>query len=193
MQTQNQKNGALSGYDKRAPMPSAPMKYLPDGSVDWGNMWDSFCVLARDGGPPHRPTPLTSPAAPDPHSDGYRFAEAEIMRGITAVSHLEAVSGAQLVPPRPGWVCIRCDSPGMARWLSEAMGDENVAAHSDGRALFVPVGEDFTLKGEIKNVITAVAKTTHYWNEHLAAEVKQTLAMQDRLHQIWLRLRRLLR
>ncbi len=25
-----------------APMAAAPMRYLPDGSVDWGNMWDSF-------------------------------------------------------------------------------------------------------------------------------------------------------
>jgi sirohydrochlorin cobaltochelatase len=45
----------------------------------------------------------------------------------------------------------------------------------------VPVGDYFTLKGEIKNVITAVAKTTHYWQEHLSPEVKQTLAWQERL------------
>lgn len=44
--------------DKCAPMAPAPMKYLADGSVDWGNMWDTFCVLAQDGGPPHRPTML---------------------------------------------------------------------------------------------------------------------------------------
>lgn len=34
----------------RAPMPSAPMKYMPDGKVDWGNMWDTFCELAQEGG-----------------------------------------------------------------------------------------------------------------------------------------------
>jgi len=30
-------------------------------------------------------------------------------------------------------------------------------------------------------VITAVAKTTHYWREHLPPEVKQTLEWQTRL------------
>jgi hypothetical protein len=34
-------------------MSSAPLRYRADGSVDWGNMWDSFCELAREGGPPH--------------------------------------------------------------------------------------------------------------------------------------------
>ena len=47
-----------SELDQCAPMAAAPMKYQPDGSVDWGNMWDSFCVLAREGGPPHRGTML---------------------------------------------------------------------------------------------------------------------------------------
>src|SRR5262245_26888007 len=45
---------AMNVEDKRAPMAAAPIKYAADGSVDWGNMWDSFCVLAREGGPPHR-------------------------------------------------------------------------------------------------------------------------------------------
>jgi sirohydrochlorin cobaltochelatase len=53
----------------------------------------------------------------------------------------------------------------------------------------VPVGDYYTVKGEIKNVITAVAKTTHYWGEHLPPEVKQTLAIQAKLAGIgrWLR------
>ena len=49
---------ASSELDKRAPMAAAPIKYQLDGSVDWGDMWDSFCVLAREGGPPHRGTML---------------------------------------------------------------------------------------------------------------------------------------
>lgn len=163
--------------DKRAPMASAPMQYLADGAVDWGNMWDSFCVLAQEGGPPHRGTMLMPQKTPDVLSETYRFARSEIIRGIRAVSGLTAV------PAEAGWIAVPCRSPGMARWLSDAIIEENVAARAEESILFVPVGDDYALKGEIKNVITAVAKTTHYWQEHLAVEVKQTLALQDKIGQ----------
>lgn len=162
-----------SVVDRKAPMSSAPMRYLSDGTVDWGNMWDSFCVLALDGGPPHRGTLLTAQESPNTQSKTYQFAVQEIVRGIEAVSELKAQ------PVEPGWIAVVCQSPGMARWLSEAIAEENVQAKSEGDILFVPVGDYFTVKGEIKNVITAVAKSTHYWGEHLPAEVKQTLALQD--------------
>ncbi|MBI1880307.1 MAG: hypothetical protein HYR94_19155 [Chloroflexi bacterium] len=167
--------------DKRAPMASAPMKYLPDGSVDWGDMWDSFCVLAQDGGPPHRGTMLYAPENPDLESEGYYFAVNEIIRGIYAVSGLTAAAAA------PGWIAVYCHTGGMACWLAEAINQENVQARHDGSLLLVPVGDDYTLKGEIKNVITAVAKTTHYWREHLPPEVKDTLALQERIE--WLKRR----
>ncbi|MEO8285086.1 MAG: hypothetical protein ABI670_01465 [Chloroflexota bacterium] len=160
--------------DKRAPMAAAPMKYLPDGSVDWGNMWDSFCVLAKEGGPPHRGTMLHGQDDADPESAGYRFAVAEIARGIGEVSGLEAY------PAKPGWLAVRCASPGMARWLQEAILEENVNAASEGALLFVPVGETFSLKGEIKNVVTAVAKTTHYWTDHVPDDVKRLLSLEQR-------------
>ena len=161
--------------DRRAPMAPAPMKFNDDGSVAWGEMWDSFCILALDGGPRHRATMLNSEPNPDTASEGYQTAVAEIARGVTLVSGLSAEPG------EPGWVAIRCHSPGMARWLSEAIVEENVAARATGSTLLVPAGEHFALKGEIKNVVTAVAKTTHYWREHLPAEVKQTLELQARL------------
>jgi len=163
------------GADKRAPMAAAPMKYAPDGSVAWDEMWDSFCALALDGGPPHRATLLHGEPNADPASAGYRFAVAEIARGV------QAVSGLSATPTATGWLTIRCHSVGMARWLAEAIIEENVAARTEGIALLVPVGAGYTLKGEIKNVVTAVAKTTHYWREHLPAEVKQTLEWQARL------------
>lgn len=163
--------------EKRAPMASAPMKYLPDGSVDWGTMWESYCLLAQDGGPPHRETLLTAPPHPDTESEGYRYATQEITRGIREVTGLTAN------PVAPGWLAVQCDSPEMARWVGEAILQENVEARVEGSAVWVPLGDTFTLKGEIKNVITAVAKTTHYWIEHLPPEVKQTLAMQERLGQ----------
>jgi len=120
-------------------------------------------------------------------SEGYRFATAEIARGIKLVSGLTAV------PAAPGWLAVGCYSPGMARWLAEAIVEENVEARAEGANLLVPVGASYTLKGEIKNVITAVAKTTHYWREHMPTEVKQTLELQARLGSVkewftgWLR------
>lgn len=169
--------------DKRAPMASAPLKYLPDGAVDWGNMWDSFCVLAQQGGPPHRGTMLYAQEDADTQRDNYGFAVYEIVRGIKAVSELSAA------PAGPGWIAVNCFSAGMARWLAEAMMQENVQARSQGVLLFVPVGDYFTLKGEIKNVITAVAKTTHYWQEHVPLEVKQTVAWQERLEALKTRIK----
>jgi sirohydrochlorin cobaltochelatase len=173
--------------DKRAPMASAPMKYLPDGQVDWGNMWDSFCVLALNGGPPHRGMMLCANTEVNPQSEAYRQAAAEICRGI------EAVSGLKAVTDLPGWIAVECHSSSMAAWLAEAITQENVQAQARDRLLLVPVAEAYTLTGEIKNVITAVAKTTHYWQEHLPPEVKHTLALQGWLKKfkeqamVWLR------
>jgi sirohydrochlorin cobaltochelatase len=169
--------------DKRAPMASAPMKYLRDGSVDWGSMWDSFCVLAQEGGPPHRGTMLYAQEEADSQSEGYRWVVNEIVRGIKAVSDLNAA------PAAPGWIAVGCPSASMARWLAEAIEQENVQARCQGVLLLVPVGDYFSLKGEIKNVITAVAKTTHYWREHLPAEVKQTLAWQEQMAELKLRIK----
>lgn len=172
---------------KRAPMASAPLKYRPDGSVDWGNMWDTFCVLAADGGPPHRGSMLYAQPDADTQSESYRFALNEIIRGINEVSGLRASAAT------PGWIGVRCASAGMARWLSEAINQENVQARAEGSLLLVPVGENYTLKGEIKNVITAVAKTSHYWYEHLPPGARHALAFQAQLEALksqivgWLR------
>jgi sirohydrochlorin cobaltochelatase len=171
--------------DPQAPMAPAPMKYRDDGEVDWGNMWDTFCVLAQEGGPPHRETLLEAPRTVDATREAYRTVVMEICRGIKEVSGLEAADG------EPGWVAVTCESPVHARWLSEAIVAENVQARAEGVHLFVPAGEHFAVKGEIKNVITAVAKTTHYWGEHLPPEVKQTLALQVTLAGFGRRLRQL--
>ena len=173
--------------NKAAPMPAGPIVYREDGTVDWGNMWDSFCILALDGGPPHRGDFLYAPDNPNINSESYQFAVAEIARGVLEVSGLTAV------PAEPGWLQIQCNSEGQARWLAEAIKEENVQARFEGAWLLVPVGDDFRLKKEIKNVITAVAKTTHYWQEHLAVEVKQTLAFQEKLGAIWRKVKQVIR
>ena len=144
-----------------APMASAPMHYKEDGSVDWANMWDGFCALAQEGGPPHRGTVLGAPPDQDRHDEVYRRVAHEIIRGVAEVSGLRAYAVTA------GWIAIRCDSSAMARWLSEAIRAENVESRSDALLAFVPCGARFDVSSEIKNVITAVAKTTHYWKEHL--------------------------
>jgi len=169
----NNKPNQNLAVEKATPMSSAPLKYFPDGRVDWGNMWDSFCALPRDGGPPHRAAMLYADETADTAGESYQLATGEIIRGIAAVSGLTAE------PAGPGWIAVHCHSAAMARWLSEAITQENVQARCHGSTLFVPTGAGFSLKGEIKNVITAVAKTSHYWQEHLPVEVKRTLALRE--------------
>jgi hypothetical protein len=160
------------------PMPAAPMRYNTDGSVDWGNMWDNFCVLASAGGPPHRATLLTPEAGANPNSEGYAFAQCEIVRGIFLVSGLRAT------PARAGWIAVECPSEGMAAWVAEQGMQENVMLQQHGNAFWVPCGEHWTLKGEIKNVITVVAKTTHYYADHLHADAKTMFAFEESLARV---------
>ena len=146
---------------KRAPMGAAPMKYNADGSVDWGNMWDTFCALAQEGGPSHRGTLLLAQTDADPTSSAYHFALAETARGI------ERVSGLTATPAETGWLAVACPVPGMADWLAAAIEAEQVQARPGEGTLYVPIGEWRDVTKEIKNVITVVAKTSHYWVEHL--------------------------
>jgi sirohydrochlorin cobaltochelatase len=37
------------------------------------------------------------------------------------------------------------------------------------KMLWFPAGPDFRMEREIKNVVTVVAKTNHYWQEHARA------------------------
>jgi len=168
-----------------APMSSAPMVYNDDGSVAWEQMWTTFCELASAGGPPHRGELLRAPDAADVDSAVYRWVLDEIIRGV------QLVSGLRAAPATPGWVAVACASAAQARWLSEQINQEHVESRCAGKVLFVPTAAHFTLKGEIKNVITAVAKTTHYWDAHVGREVKQTLALEAALRMAadWLRQR----
>jgi sirohydrochlorin cobaltochelatase len=174
---------------RNAPMASAPLVYREDDSVAWDRMWDSFCALASAGGPPHRGAMLSVQVMPDSECEVYQAAQAEIIRAIFLVSGLRAL------PAEPGWIAVKATSPAHARWLSENIVQENVQSRVFGDTFYVPVGDYFTLKGEVKNVVTAVAKTTHYWTEHLAREAKQAMAAEAtaaaamlKLRQIWRRL-----
>ncbi len=147
-----------------APMGSGPMRYTKKGQVAWDEMWTSFCDLALAGGPPHRDT-LLEPVPPDEvRADmaSYERVQAEIERGLRLVTGLPIVHSERL-----GWLGLQCNNEEMALWLLRAIIVENVCVRREGATLFLPVGPNFGVEKEIKNVITVVAKTHHYWMEHM--------------------------
>jgi hypothetical protein len=147
-------------------MGSAGLKYDADGRVAWNQIWGSFCDLAMAGGPPHRGTLLQAATAEavSGNPEGQRRVVEEIQRGISLVTRLP------VLPAAGSWVGVQCRSVGMAGWLVRAIVMENVQARHDAEILFLPAGPDFRLAREIKNVITAMAKTCHYWSDHMSAE-----------------------
>jgi hypothetical protein len=147
-----------------APMGSAPMRYTEDGQVAWDEMWTDFCDLALAGGPPHRDT-LLEPVPPDEVKadlENYERVVSEIERGWRLVTGMPTVRSERL-----GWVGLKCEDEEMALWILRAIVVENVCVRREGSVLFLPAGPAFRLDKEIKNVITVVAKTHHYWTEHL--------------------------
>ena len=148
-------------------MGSASLKFGSDGRVAWAEMWGSFCDLAMAGGPPHRGT-LLEPARAEEvaqQPDLYAGVAAEICRGLHLVTGLHAYPAAS-----PGWVSVDCPSATMSAWLVRAITMENISARAGGLVLHLPAGPAFRVEKEIKNVITSVAKTTHYWLEHISQE-----------------------
>ncbi len=148
------------------PMGSAGLKFGPDGKVAWDEIWQTFCDLAMAGGPPHKGT-LLEPGQPDAIAaapDRYQEVVDEICRGVTMASELQATGS-----PVAGRVRVRCFSDTMADWLLRAITMENVAVTRVGDIdLDLPAAPHFRLEKEIKNVVTVIAKTTHYWMGHLA-------------------------
>ena len=146
-----------------APMGTASMQYNDEGQVAWDEMWTGYCELALAGGPPHRGE-LLEPVAPDAvmaDRDAYERVVQEIERGLRLVTGLPTVRSEKL-----GWLGLRCESEEMALWLLRAIVVENVCVRREGTVLYFPAGPAFQLEKEIKNVITVVAKTNHYWVEH---------------------------
>lgn len=146
-----------------APMGAAGLSYGTDGKVAWNEIWQGFCDLALAGGPPHRGT-LLEPVDPavvalDPES--YEKVLQELERGIQMVTGLKAVRSETL-----GWVGMECRSEDMALWLLRAIVVENISVRREDKTLYFPAAPYFRLEKEIKNVITVIAKTNHYWQEH---------------------------
>ena len=142
-------------------MTSAPFVWRRDGRPDWGAMWTTFCDLALHGGPPQR-GPLQALRGPgDPDAASAPGILQELRRGI------EETTGLLTEPAAPGWLAIRCESARMAAWLCATIILENVDARVEGARLLVPAGPAFALEDQVKSVVTVVAKTHHYWREHL--------------------------
>jgi hypothetical protein len=150
-------------------MGSAALRYDPDGKVAWDEIWTSFCGLALAGGPAHRGTLLEAVPVEEvlAEPEAYRKVATEIGRGIWMVTRLPVV-----VCVEPGWVSVRCRSEAMVSWLAQAIVAENLTVRREPSALYLPAGPRFRLEKEIKNVVTTVAKTVHYWDYHMPAAMR---------------------
>jgi hypothetical protein len=150
-----------------APMGAAGMKFDADGRPAWDAIWTDFCDLALAGGPPHRGT-LLEPVAPDTVAadpDGYRHVLDELERGIRMVTGLEVVQSNT-----SGWIGMVCTGEDMAVWLLRAIVVENISVRREGTILYFPVSPTFKLESEVKSIITVIAKTHHYWQEHVSEQ-----------------------
>jgi len=145
-------------------MGSAGLKFGLDGQVAWDEIWTHFCDLALAGGPPHRGSLLGPGSAEDvlAEPEFYSKVVEEIGRGIWLTTRLPV-----LLRIAPGWVGVCCPGEAMAAWLVRAITVENVMARHKQNILYLPAGPHFSLEKEIKNVVTAVAKTYHYWTAHM--------------------------
>lgn len=147
-----------------APMAAADLAYDAAGEVAWDAIWGDFCDLALAGGPPHRGDLLLPPMPEevrDRPDDQARVLD-ELERGLRMITGWAVVRDAVT-----GWIGLACPDADAAIWLMRAIIVENVAVRREATTLFLPAGPDFRLAHEIKNVITVVAKTHHYWTEHI--------------------------
>jgi cation diffusion facilitator family transporter len=148
-----------------APMGAAALQYDTNGDVAWDEIWTGYCELALAGGAPHRGS-LLEPVhenAIAANPEQYEWVLQELERGIRMVTGNPVVHSAT-----PGWIGMECENEEMALWLLRAIVVENVTVRREDTVLWFPAGPDFRLEREIKNVITVIAKTNHYWDEHVA-------------------------
>ena len=124
------------------------------------------------GGPPHKGRLLGPGLQSEIDAQFNRYDEVaeEICRGIRLATGLRSY-----VSPTVGWVCVTCLSDAMAEWLVRAIVMENVAVRRRGAILELPASPLFRLEKEIKNVITVIAKTCHYWLGHMPSDQQRAI------------------
>lgn len=156
-------------------MGSAELRYDSEGKVAWDRIWTTFCDLALAGGPPHRGTLLEPVSEAEVMTEPRRYGEvvAEISRAIGLTASLPVVNGYA-----PGWIGVRCGGLEEAAWLQFAVTAENVSARRRHNVLQLPAGPAFRVQKEIKNVVVALLKASHYWDGHLTS-AQQTLAGKE--------------
>ncbi|MCX6612240.1 MAG: hypothetical protein NTW74_15480 [Acidobacteria bacterium] len=154
-------------------MGSAGLKFDASGRVAWDEIWRTFCDLAMAGGPPHRGTLLEPGNASEIESqpEQYQIVVEEICRGIRMVTGLTVCHSLN-----PGWVHLTCTDAGMATWMTRAITMENISARADNSIVSLPAGPHFRLEKEIKNVVTSVAKTAHYYVGHIGPAQQRAIA-----------------
>jgi sirohydrochlorin cobaltochelatase len=153
-------------------MGSAGLKYGLDGRVAWDQIWGSFCDLAMAGGPPHKGALLEPGRKSDIDAQAGRYDEVteELCRGVIMATDLPAQPSST-----PGWIRVACLSEPMAAWLLRAIVMENIAVRRHGGTIDLPAAPHFRLEKEIKNVVTVIAKTCHYWIGHTPRAQKQAI------------------
>jgi hypothetical protein len=164
-------------------MGSASLKYADDGRVAWDDIWGSFCDLAMAGGPPHKGRLLEPATRSEVESspEQYQRVAQEICRGITLVTDLPAA-----LSQTPGWIQVQCPDETMAGWLTRAIVMENISVRWVGTAIELPAGPAYRIEKEIKNVITSIAKTCHYWVDHMwLAQQRNIAALFARMAADW--------
>ncbi len=150
----------MNQSSKNIPMSAAPYVYDEIGAIAWDKMWNNFCILAKEGGPPHRGTKLAFKSDNTTNTtDNYIEATKEITRAYK-----------QLIPyafqfNKQGNVEIKLTTPNMAKWFADIINSENVSCAQNQNTITLPVNDDFT-SAEIKNIVTVTAKVHHYWKNH---------------------------
>ncbi|QHN02941.1 hypothetical protein FTO74_05825 [Granulicella sp. WH15] len=99
------------------------------------------------------------------------------MRGIELAARLQAAPFSS-----PGWLRVPCRNHTMAGWLLRAITMENVSVRPEEGSILLLAGPSFRVQKEIKNVITVITKTTHYWSGHLMR--LQQLGIANLFHQL---------
>ena len=145
-------------------MRSAGLKYATDGNVAWNEIWATFCDLAMAGGPPHKGTLLEARPRPTSIDAPERYDEVveEICRGVTMVTDLDVPIPDSGLDPRD---CSQRRDGRLAA-ARDRDGERRRAAEGEPRSAGRPA---LRLEKEIKNVVTVIAKTCHYWMGHVAA------------------------